>query len=72
MIMSLLALWLLAQEGMAIVRDEVCEVLLETEKGGGNALRQHQWRVFWVLGAVMYGRLLVTEILGVAVRYGVR
>lgn len=55
------------QEGMAIVRDEVTEVLLEAEKGGGKSLRRRQWGVFWVLSLTFYGRMLVKEITGVAV-----
>lgn len=53
---------------MAIVRDEVTEVLLEGEKGGGRALRRRQWGVFWVFGLVVYGRMLVKEIAGISVR----
>lgn len=54
------------------MRDEVTEVLLEAEKGGGKSLRRRQWGVFWVLGLVVYGRMLVKEIAGVAVRRGLR
>ena len=59
--------FLVLQEGMAIVRDDVCEVLLEAEEGGGRALRRRQWGVFWVLGFAVYGRLLIKEIAGEAV-----
>lgn len=50
------------------MRDEVTEVLLEAEEGGGRSLRRRQWGVFWVLGLLVYGRMLVKEIAGVAVR----
>lgn len=56
------------QEGMAIVHDDVCGILLETEKGGARTLQRMQWATFWVLGLAMYGRLLVKEISGVVVR----
>eukprot|EP00752_Nemacystus_decipiens_P006546 g5896.t1 len=58
--------WAVFREGLTIVRDEVTEVLLEAEKGGGKSLRRRQWAVFWVLGLVVYGRMLVKEIAGVA------
>ncbi|CAM9635373.1 unnamed protein product, partial [Hapterophycus canaliculatus] len=54
-----------SQEGMAIVRDDVTEALLEAERGGGKSLRRRQWGVFWVLGLAVYGRMLVKEIAGV-------
>lgn len=54
--------WALFREGMAIVRDEVCEVLLESQKNGARALRRTQWAVFWVLELALYGRLLAKEI----------
>lgn len=52
---------------MAIVGDDVTELLLEAEKGGAKSLRRRQWGVFWVLGLAVYGRMLVKEIAGVAV-----
>ncbi|CAN0007031.1 unnamed protein product, partial [Scytosiphon promiscuus] len=57
--------WAVFREGMAIVRDDVSELLLEAEKGGPKSLRRRQWGVFWVLGLAMYGKMLVKEIAGV-------
>lgn len=54
---------------MAIVRDEVCEVLLESQKNGARALRRTQWAVFWVLELALYGRLLAKEISAVTVSH---
>eukprot|EP00904_Undaria_pinnatifida_P008071 jgi/Undpi1/4394/HiC_scaffold_17.g07751.m1 len=53
--------WAVFREGMAIARDEVCEVLLEAEKGGGKSLRRRQWGVFWIVVFGVYGSLLVKE-----------
>ena len=53
---------------MAIARDEVCEVLLEAEKGGGKSLRRRQWGVFWIVVFGVYGSLLVKEMEAVTVR----
>ena len=52
---------------MALVRDEVSEVLLEAERGAGRSLRRRQWGVFWVLGLAVYGSLLTKEIAGLEV-----
>ncbi|CAM9906889.1 unnamed protein product, partial [Discosporangium mesarthrocarpum] len=50
------------REGIALVRDEVSEVLLEADgQGGGKTLRLLQWGVFLVLGLAVYGKLLVVE-----------